>query len=189
MQFSVRNLAVLNFKKSSAPFRPFFDKLGKYLAPDFSGPTQFFRPLLCLATVISAPWQHWRSTVGHQVEVDSDFDEWEVDFLNNQLTTPEVKIHCTYIFSNFTCFFCREVFILREHQISVHYNHAVSAVQVSKPIILFSYLWTWFHEEKKIIADFHVLEFLADNQNKQSRCSVGGKNLGRKKWHCQRLFL
>jgi hypothetical protein len=32
--------------KSSAPFRPFFDKLGKSSALEFPGPTKFFSALL-----------------------------------------------------------------------------------------------------------------------------------------------
>jgi hypothetical protein len=46
-------------KKSSAPFRPFFDKSDKSSAPDYPGPTKFFRPFLSFAAEISAPWQHW----------------------------------------------------------------------------------------------------------------------------------
>jgi hypothetical protein len=47
-------------EKSSAPFRPFFDKSGKSSAPDFPSPANFFfRPFLCFAAEISAPWQHW----------------------------------------------------------------------------------------------------------------------------------
>jgi hypothetical protein len=58
---SAENIAVLvqtKLQKSSAPFRPFFDKSAKNWAPDFPGPTQFFRPLLCFAAEISASWQH-----------------------------------------------------------------------------------------------------------------------------------
>jgi hypothetical protein len=46
-------------KKSSAPFRPFFDKSGKSSAPDFPGLTKFCSPFLSFAAEISAPWQHW----------------------------------------------------------------------------------------------------------------------------------
>jgi hypothetical protein len=45
---------VLVQNQTTKKFGPFFDKSAKCSAPDFLGPTQFFRPLLCFAAEISA---------------------------------------------------------------------------------------------------------------------------------------
>jgi hypothetical protein len=47
-----------NYKKV-APFQPFFDKSAKSSAPH-----NYFRPILCFAAEISAPWQHWSELFG-----------------------------------------------------------------------------------------------------------------------------